>query len=365
MRVLISRISWQPRSLGGAETSALAHARLLCDMGHEAQMVGNLMPRENQPYFKHIFMPRNKLIGQLVSFIYFPLLALLWRPDIINPHSRFDQIAFSFSKWLHRRPVVWKDPGDLESQIQLSRTSLLARLNQWLLIGAMHRADSIYTLNENDRHTLLERLEKLSRPINPDRIAVIRSDILFEDFDLTAKPAKKTSRLVVGYVGRIDQRKGPQYLLEAFIKLNDPGTELWVIGNGPCYEQLEAMARGADNIILWGYKTDYSAYLRGMDVFVQPAEQEGWGRTIKEAMYFSLPIVGSNVGGIAAQIEDGRTGLLFEPKNVAELTEQLHRLIKDAKLRRKLGSNAHKKAVADGDFRVVMRDQILPLFASF
>src|SRR5690606_23904333 len=94
------------------------------------------------------------------------------------------------------------------------------------------------------------------------------------------------------------------------------------------------------------------------------AEFEGWGRNVKEAMYFSLPVVGSDVGGIADQIDDGKTGLLFEPKNVNQLEKQLDKLIKDSKLRTKLGKAAHNKAVADGDYVDLVKNQILPIFKS-
>jgi len=99
-----------------------------------------------------------------------------------------------------------------------------------------------------------------------------------------------------------------------------------------------------------------------IDISVQPSEFEGWGRNIKEAMYFGKPVVGSNIGGIALQINDGFNGLLFDAKNVSGLVMQLEKLINNPPLRKKLGNAAKQKALKDGDYKSLAKNKILPLF---
>ena len=360
MKILVSRI--HGGSMGGAERSAYDHYRVFGALGLSSYFYTNAQFENEREHF----VPQIKPLRWLWLLTVLPCVALFGGYDIINPHSREDQIAFTLSKWLHRTPVVWKDPGDLVHNVKLGREGLLGRLNQWLLVKAIKESDAIYTLNKQDKGILLDRLKKLGQEINTEKIYVVPSDILFADYDLKAKPVKSTENLVIGTIIRLDEHKGVQYLLEAAQELNKHhrNLEFWIVGDGPYRQRLESMAKHIDNVTFWGYQTDVSPYLAGMDTFVQPAEFEGWGRNVKEAMYFSKPIVGSDVGGIAEQIDDGKTGLLFEPKNVSQLTKQLEKLIKDSHLRGKLGQAGHKKALAEGDYVKLIKTKILPIFKS-
>lgn len=339
--------------------SARLHVRLLVRLKHQASLLSNFDHSQ-----RYTYLPNNRLLAQLKILLY-ALWTIFNRPDIYNPHSRYDQVAFTLTKWLHRRPVIWKDPGDLIHQIKIERTGWLAQINQKLLIAAIKRADAIYTLNDDERMILLKRLEQLGSPVPAHTFTVIPSDIYFDDYDLEAKPQARQAKLVIGTVIQLHQQKGVQHLIDAFKRLNDKDLELWIVGDGPYRAELEKLAQDSDNIRFWGYQDNVAPFLNGMDIFVQPAEIEPWGRTIKEAMYFSKPIVGSKTGGIAAQLTHEKTGLLFEPGNVVALVEQLQRLINGEALREKLGRNAHKQAKKSGDYLNLMQNHILPLFEGF
>jgi len=64
---------------------------------------------------------------------------------------------------------------------------------------------------------------------------------------------------------------------------------------------------------------------------------------VLEAMAFGKPIIGSRIGGIPEQIEDGTTGLLFEMGNTVELTEKMAHLTDNAELRDQMGCAARRK----------------------
>ena len=59
------------------------------------------------------------------------------------------------------------------------------------------------------------------------------------------------------------------------------------------------------------------------------------------------PIIGSRIGGIPEQIEDGRTGFLFEMGNVGELAEKMKILTQNKKMRVEYGKAARKKLDAE------------------
>ena len=86
-----------------------------------------------------------------------------------------------------------------------------------------------------------------------------------------------------------------------------------------------------------------NALQRHATIVVQKSLKEGFGLTVTEAMWKGRPVVGSAVGGIPDQIEDGVSGLLLaDPKDADEFASALERLLKDEGLRRKLGDNARE-----------------------
>src|SRR5207302_1116688 len=72
-------------------------------------------------------------------------------------------------------------------------------------------------------------------------------------------------------------------------------------------------------------------------VVVCPSYREGLPLCVLEAMAHGRPVVASAVGGIPELVEDGVTGYLVEPGDVAGLRAAIERLLADPALRRRLG----------------------------
>jgi N,N'-diacetylbacillosaminyl-diphospho-undecaprenol alpha-1,3-N-acetylgalactosaminyltransferase len=72
---------------------------------------------------------------------------------------------------------------------------------------------------------------------------------------------------------------------------------------------------------------------------------------MKEAMACGVPVVGANIGGIPEAIVDKETGLLFEANDPKDMVEKIKILVKDARLRKKLGEDSRKVAIQKFDFK--------------
>jgi trehalose synthase len=77
-------------------------------------------------------------------------------------------------------------------------------------------------------------------------------------------------------------------------------------------------------------------------VIIQKSIREGFCLAVTEAMWKERPVVASNVGGIPLQIEDGKNGFLVEPQDDEGFAEKIITVLKDKKLAKKLGKEAHK-----------------------
>ncbi len=144
------------------------------------------------------------------------------------------------------------------------------------------------------------------------------------------------------YFGRISREKGIETLLKAHQRLNRQWP-LKVVGRGPLFSE---MAERYPQAEFTGYKTGdaLNRLIEEASFVVVPSEcNENCSMTVLEALAYGKPVIGSRTGGIPEQIEDGKTGFLFEMGNVAELTEKMSLLAGSAELRRKMGKAARKK----------------------
>jgi trehalose synthase len=86
-----------------------------------------------------------------------------------------------------------------------------------------------------------------------------------------------------------------------------------------------------------------NALQRRADVVVQKSVAEGFGLTVTEAMWKERPVVGSRLGGIAEQIEHGKSGLLVDPADLTAFGEALSMLLRDEQFAAEIGHGARQR----------------------
>ena len=146
------------------------------------------------------------------------------------------------------------------------------------------------------------------------------------------------------HIGRFNEQKNHAGLLEAFRLLLEqaPNCRLNLLGDGELLEPMRQLAREkgiADKVFFLGSQSNVHPYLQEADLFVLPSNYEGMPMTIIEAMGTGLPIVATDVGGVADMVTDGESALLT-PVDAAAVSAACARLVSDEDLRRKLGRKA-------------------------
>jgi glycosyltransferase involved in cell wall biosynthesis len=122
---------------------------------------------------------------------------------------------------------------------------------------------------------------------------------------------------VVGFVGRIEPRKGVLDLIAAApaIRAASPGAEVVIVGDDPwgAFPDYLAQVRAAPDVVHVPWHDNAPGLMRHFDVLVAPSHQEPFGTVISEAMAVGTPVVATRVGGLAEVVDHGVTGLLVEP----------------------------------------------------
>ena len=163
-----------------------------------------------------------------------------------------------------------------------------------------------------------------------------------------------TTRLLIGVVAVLEERKGHQVLLEALaqMKMHSGGAGLPLIiieGTGSCENALKDYVAARDlgnDVVFTGSDPDIFNFMNAMDAIALPSiAQEDFPNVVIEAMSLGKPVIATRVAGIPEQIEDMTSGLLVEPRDSRGLADAMHKLA-DPALRARLGGNAQQRYAA-------------------
>lgn len=149
-----------------------------------------------------------------------------------------------------------------------------------------------------------------------------KSVFIYNFLDKVDTSMKLTKGNYFLYFGRLDREKGIHTLIEAFS--NNEELKLKIIGDGELSGYLQK--NKFPNIEFLGFK-DWVAlkeYLINASFIIVPSEcYENNPMTIIESYSLGKPVIASNIGGIPEIVLHDKTGYIFEPKNVNELSDIL------------------------------------------
>ena len=179
-------------------------------------------------------------------------------------------------------------------------------------------------------------------------------------------PAATTAREGILFVGRLVDKKGIEYLLEAMPRVlaEEASARLTIVGDGPLAGELADRARALDvmhAVTFAGSVANHEVpgYLKRAAVTVFPSivtdsgDQEGTPVAIMEALACGCAAVVSDYPGARDIIIDGRTGLLVPQKSPEALAEALLKLYRDPALCNALGAGGRAHVQAHYDWRVI------------
>lgn len=163
------------------------------------------------------------------------------------------------------------------------------------------------------------------------------------------------------FVGRLSEEKGIEPLLEAWRHLGEPVT-LKIIGDGPLAASVHRAAESDRRIRPLGRRPleEVCQMMGDAGCLVVPSPcYENLPRTIVEALAKGTPAVASRMGAMIEVIEEGRTGLLFEPGNPADLAAKVRELLSADATRREATRRAareryEQRYTAEANYRQLM-----------
>ncbi len=179
----------------------------------------------------------------------------------------------------------------------------------------------------------------------------------------TQSPAGEARKALLELIGRVDNppqhivgtvanyypTKGLSYLLEAAQQMRDDSSVFVIMGDGSERSRLATFVEKhnlSQRVFLVGRVEKAHRYLSGFDLFVLPSVKEGFPWGILEAMSAKVPVVATRVGGIPDIIENGKSGLIVEPRNPTQLARAITEVLSDSMAAQNMALQAHQRLIS-------------------
>lgn len=179
--------------------------------------------------------------------------------------------------------------------------------------------------------------------------------------DLREKLKIPKEATVVGAVGRLNGEKDYPNLLRAAKILIAERNDLYFViaGQGPLDQTLRQQAQVmglTDRVLFLGQFQDVRPVYEMMDVYALSSTREGLPNTVLEAMAMEVPIVATDVDGVAEAAAHDREALLVPPCDSVALADAIRTLLNDQCLRESLRQTARAKIEDEFSFARRMRN---------
>ena len=214
-------------------------------------------------------------------------------------------------------------------------------------------ANAIVAISTTTRKNLVQVYE-----VPPDSITVIPPGLSEDRFTL-GNVARTDNEIL--YVGRLDARKGLDFLITAFAEVvrHNAKAILKIAGTGKLKNKLQQLATNLgifERVVFLGKVSDVDLKVlyQSAAIFVLPSKFEGFGIVLTEAMACGTPVVGTDVPGIIDIVEEGH-GRLVEQGNTRQLADMLRNMLNNRSLRSAMGKKARKMAMENYHISIISR----------
>jgi colanic acid/amylovoran biosynthesis glycosyltransferase len=200
---------------------------------------------------------------------------------------------------------------------------------------------------------------------NPEKIVTIYHGVDVNRFVPKANRTESDLFTILS-VGRLIPNKLHKNLIHACKMLTERGHKFRcnIVGAGPLLSELQNLVNSlgiVDTVTLVGHVAfdKLPEFYQNADVFVLASEgDEGLPNVILESMATGVPVIATNVCGIAEAITNERIGILVEPNNLNELCLAIENLIANPEYRRELSIRSRQVVVEKFDQDVCLNELI-------
>ncbi len=273
-----------------------------------------------------------------LSAMFFQTVRYAFCSDVIHAHWTVNGVIAGLAGLLTRTPVVTTLRGE---DVNRSRSSLIHRFLLSLCLQLSKRVVTVSTSMRNNLGKLM--------PDRAQKIIFVPNGIGHEFYAISFQ--QTISQPTILALGSLIPVKGVDLVIRALAYHRSKADWTLVIaGAGPEQEKLRLLGieQGIQDRIKFVGQVipdKVPALLATTDILVQASYREGRPNAVLEAMAAGRAVIGSDIDGIHELIESEKTGLLFPPGDIQQLTYCLDRFLTEPELREQLGREARRAMI--------------------
>jgi glycosyltransferase involved in cell wall biosynthesis len=308
--------------------------------GYASQFVRNVARRPGTDHFRGLVTPT--LVREIEAWLPDTLLVYTW-----NSQSHLNALRHFKGKL----PVLFRGDSTLIDR----RTWWRAALRRLFLTWVYSHVDVAIAVGSNNRDYFawcgLPEQRIALAPHSVDTVRFGADSVVHENRAAAWRQELGISpdAIVFLFAGKLQSKKNPYLLLDAFKSLNN-GSHLVFVGNGELEAQLKNRAATLANVHFLPFQnqTAMPAVYRLGDLFVLPSQgpEETWGLALNEAMASGRGVIASSrVGGARDLIQTGENGWMFDSGDQKGLEDILRRAVEGGRtIIQALGSTAQARS---------------------
>ncbi|MGG0664079.1 glycosyltransferase family 4 protein [Viridibacillus arvi] len=322
-------------TVGGAQSHVLALTKQLCLDGYEViimtsqgQLIEEAMVGKSVKIIQLRHLRRDiSLMDDYRAFLELRLYLQQFGPELVALHSSKAGVLGRLAAFSLKIPTVFTAHGWAFTEGVQPLKKLLYKQIEKLLAP---RTTKIIAVSNYDHELAVQK-----RVVSKNKITTIHNGIQSND----KQPYFRNNVPKIVMVSRFEKPKRQDLLIEVLSTMKELEWSLELIGDGVELANVKELVKYkglSHRVRFLGVRNDIETQLQNSDIFVLLSNFEGLPISILEAMRAGLPVIASDVGGIAELVVEGKTGYLVD-QNVLNIRKCLVRMIEDKPLRIELG----------------------------
>jgi glycosyltransferase involved in cell wall biosynthesis len=308
--------------------------------GYQYQFVKNVSKNPGSHHFFGIDNPH--LVGDIES----------WGADIVWVWGWSFKSHLRVIRYFQNRNPVWfrGDSTLLDDGISPIWKQLLRKI---FLSWVYKKVDLAFYVGDNNKNYFLQhgltpsRLIRAPHAIDNSRFSDWNEELESELIAWKESLGISQNDLVVSFVGKLEPKKNPSFILDLAARLPSPKFKFLIVGDGVLGDELRQNSKQDERILFLPFQnqTKMPSVYRLGDVLVLPSLGPGetWGLAMNEATACGIPVFGSTKCGGSIDLIDDSCGLIFDPSDLNIVVSQLNILLDNPDALSNLKAGAFKK----------------------
>jgi len=275
--------------------------------------------------------------------------------DILHVHYAMPHAASAYLA----REIVGKERIKIVTTLHGTDITLVGNHHSFFRMTkfSIENSDGVTCVSEYLKNTTIETFD-IKRPMEVI-YNFVDTSVYKRDPESTSTGLVRPGEKVITHISNFRPVKNIATIIKVFCNIiKKVDSRLLLAGDGPEMSKIRNMVERlglGEKVVFLGRQEDIVPILSISDLYMLPSKSESFGLSALEAMSCSVPVVGTSSGGFKEVVEDGVSGFICAPDDIAGMSRAALLILKGQKKRDEMGRAARKRALDFDSSKIIDR----------